>query len=99
MACEKIRRRLENTSFSSMSQFASIVSILHNLDLIGVRMFNFKVSRCPKVQPKRKRLLVRDKGQFVSRCYDSDFKRRGKPQLVFMNHRIIMVSSWERNLI
>ena len=39
------------------------------------------------------------KVSFVSRCYDSDFKRRGKPQLVFMNHRIIMVSSWERNLI
>ena len=64
MASEKIRRRLENTRFSSMSQFASIVSIFHNLDLMGVRMFNFKVSRCPKLQPVRKRLLVRDKGQF-----------------------------------
>ena len=79
-----------------MSQFASIVSIFHNLDLMDVRMFNFKVSRCPKLQPKRKRLLVLS---FVSRCYDSDFKRRGKPQLVFMKRRIIKLSSWERNLI
>ena len=39
------------------------------------------------------------KVSFVSRCYDSDFKRRGKPQLVFMKHRIIKLSSWERNLI
>ena len=39
------------------------------------------------------------KVSFVSRCYDSDFKRRGKPQLVFMKRRIIKLSSWERNLI
>ena len=39
------------------------------------------------------------KVSFVSHCYDSDFKRRGKPQLVFMKRRIIKLSSWERNLI
>ena len=80
-----------------MSQFASIVSIFHNLDLMDVRMFNFKVSSYSNLNANVYSYGL--KVSFVSRCYDSDFKRRGKPQLVFMKRRIIKLSSWERNLI